>query len=112
MYGLGNLSYFLGMEFKDTNERVFMRQINYARDILKRLKMRNCNATITLLETGAKLKKETNDEFVSATLYKQIIGSLRYLCNTIPDIYQSVGLLSRFMEKTEECHFIAFKRVL
>ena len=112
MSDLGNLSYFLGMEFKDTSEGVFLHQKKYAQDILKRFKMSNCNAAATPLETGAKLKKETDDKFVSATLYKQIIGSLRYLCNTRPDICQSVGLLSRFMEKPQECHLTAVKRVL
>ncbi|CAI8593906.1 unnamed protein product [Vicia faba] len=74
--------------------------------------MSNCNAVATLLETEGKLKRETNDEFVSSTLYKQIIGSSRYLCNTRPDICQSFGLLSRFMEKSQECHLIGVKRVL
>lgn len=59
MFDLGNLSYFLGMEFKDTGEGVFMHQKKYAQDILKRFKMSNCNATTTPLETRAKLWKET-----------------------------------------------------
>ncbi|XP_050916791.1 secreted RxLR effector protein 161-like [Lathyrus oleraceus] len=74
--------------------------------------MGNCNAAVMQLETGAKLRKKTNNEFISATLYKQIIGSLRYLCNTKPVICQSVRLLSRFMEKPQECHLTAVKRVL
>lgn len=74
--------------------------------------MRNCNATITPLKTGAKLRKETYDEFVSATMYKQIIGSLRYLCTTRPDIRQSVRLLRRFMEKPQECHLNTVKKML
>lgn len=104
MYGLGNLSYFLRMEFKDIGEGVFLHQNKYAQDILKRFKMSNYNAVITPLETRAKLRKETNDELVSVTLYKQIIVSLRYLCNTRPDICESVGLLNIFMEKPQECH--------
>lgn len=52
-----------------------------------------------------------NDEFVSATLYKKVIGSLRYLCNTMIDIYQSVTLLSIFIEKPQECHLIAGSRM-
>ncbi|XP_050919046.1 uncharacterized mitochondrial protein AtMg00810-like [Lathyrus oleraceus] len=112
MSDLWNLSNFLGVEFKDTSERVFLHQKKYAQDILKRFKMSNCNATATPLETGAKLKKDTNDKVVSETLYKQIIGSLRYLCNTKPDICQSVGLLSRFVEKPQECHLIIVKRML
>ena len=98
MSGLGNLSYFLGMEFKDTSEWVFLHYKKYAQDILKMFKMNNYNAAITPLETRAKLRNDINDEFVSATLYKQIIGSLRYLCNTKTNICQSVRLLSKFIE--------------
>ena len=35
MYDLGNLSYFLGMEFKNTEEGVFLHQTKYAQDIMK-----------------------------------------------------------------------------
>lgn len=61
------------MNFKDTNEGVFQHQTKYAQDILKRFKMSNYNAVVTPLKTIAKLRKDRNDEFVSATLYKQII---------------------------------------
>ncbi|XP_058753202.1 secreted RxLR effector protein 161-like [Vicia villosa] len=73
--------------------------------------MSNCNATFRPLETGAKLKNEKFDEFVTATLYNQIIGPLRYLCITRLDICPSVGLIRRFMEKPQECHLIAVKRM-
>lgn len=93
-------------------KRVSIHQKKYAQDILKRFKMNKCNAAARPLEIRAKLRKETNDEFLSVTFYKQIIGSLRYLCNTRPYICQSVGLLSRFMDKPQEWHFIAVKRML
>lgn len=86
------------MKSKDTSEKVFLHQ-KYAQDILEMFQMSNCNAVVTPLDTGAKLRKDTNDEFVSETLYRQIIGSLRYICNTRPNICLSVGLLSKFMEK-------------
>lgn len=91
---------------------MFLHQAKYVQDILKRFKLSNYNAFVTQLETGEKLRKETNDEFVSEIMYKYIIGSLRYLCNTKPDICQSVGLLSMFMEKPQECHLKVVKRVL
>lgn len=100
------------MEFKDIGEGVVTHQKKYAKDILKRFMISNYNADATPFETGAKMRKKTNDEFISPTLYKQIIGSLRYLCNNRPYICQSVKLLSRFMEKPKECHFTAVKRVL
>lgn len=100
------------MNFKHKSEGVFLYQTKNAQDILKRFKMSNCNATVIPLETGEKLRKDTNDEFVSEILYKKIIGSLRYLCNTMSYISQSVGLLIKFMEKSQECHLTAVKRML
>lgn len=109
---LWNQSYFLGIEFKDTSKGVLLNQKKYFKDILKRFKMRNYNSVATPLETGAKLRKETNDEVFSVTLYKQISGSLRYIFNTRSDICQSVILLSRFIEKPQEFHLTTVKRVL
>lgn len=57
-----------------------MIQKKYSQDILKRFNMSNYDASVTPLGTEEKLRKETYDKFVSASLYKQIIGSLRYLC--------------------------------
>jgi hypothetical protein len=34
----------------------------------------------TLMETKLKLSVDTSSELVDATLYRQIIGSLMYLC--------------------------------
>lgn len=59
-----------------------------------------------------KLRKDSNDGFVSAILYKKIIGFLRYLYNTRTNICQNIRLLNRFMEKPHECHLTTFKRVL
>ncbi|XP_050878727.1 secreted RxLR effector protein 161-like [Lathyrus oleraceus] len=67
---------------------------------------------LTSLETGENLRKKTNDELVSAILYKQIIGSLRYLFITRSYICQSVGLLSRSTEKPQECHLTAVKGMM
>ncbi|XP_050915490.1 secreted RxLR effector protein 161-like [Lathyrus oleraceus] len=69
------------------------------------------NETITSLETKVKLRNNINDELVNVTLYKQIIGSIIYLCNIIPDIYQSVTLLSRFMERPQESNGKVVTRV-
>ncbi|WJX39555.1 DNA helicase [Trifolium repens] len=112
MTDLGELSYFLGMEFAKTSRGCFLHQKKYVADILKRFHMSNCNPTITPMETGVKLSKNTDDELADSTLYKQIIGSLRYLCNTRIDLCHSVGLLSRFMDQPRMCHLTATKRVL
>lgn len=58
---------------------MFLHQKNHAQDILKKFKMSNYNAVATPLETGVKLRKETNDEFVSVQTNHRILEvSLQY----------------------------------
>lgn len=64
------------------------------------------------METSLKMSKDINDGFVHVTLYKHITGLLRYLCSTRPNIYQSVSLVSKFMEKFRTCHLLDAKRIL
>lgn len=45
-------------------------------------------------------------------MYKKIIGSLRYLCNTRLDLAYSVGLLSRFIQEPRTPHLLAVKRIM
>ncbi|XP_040871044.1 secreted RxLR effector protein 161-like [Glycine max] len=71
-----------------------------------------CNFVITPTETRIKLHIDGDEKEVDPTLYKQIVGSLRYLCNTRHDIAYCVGLISRFMEKPKTPHFLAAKRIL
>jgi len=67
MSNLGLLSYFLGMEFVETNQGVFMHQKKYACDVLKRFSMFDCNSTTTPAEPSLKLEKEGSDEDVDPT---------------------------------------------
>ena len=57
MTDLGELSYFLDIEVK-TSEWIFMHQKKYAKDILKRFNMSECNPIITLVETGISVQLE------------------------------------------------------
>jgi len=45
-------------------------------------------------------------------MYRSIVGSLRYLVNSRPDLAYSVGYVSRFMEAPTAEHLVAVKRVL
>nr|XP_027189410.1 uncharacterized protein LOC113786257 [Cicer arietinum] len=112
MTDLDMLSYFLGIEFVSKENRIFMHQKKYANDVLRRFKMKYCNGADTLIEASMVLTKEGNEELVDSTTFKQLVGSLRYLCNTRPNIAHSVGLVSRYMEKPRTSHYLAAKRTL
>jgi hypothetical protein len=60
--------------------------------------MSDCNACKIPMEPKIKLSKESSSALVDATLYRSLVGSLRYLVNTRPDLAFSVGFVSRFMQ--------------
>jgi hypothetical protein len=63
----------------------------------------------TPMETKLKLLVDTSSELVDATLYKQIIGSLMYLTNTMPDICFAVNTLSQYLVEHRRVHLVAAK---
>ncbi|KAM3197342.1 hypothetical protein ACQJBY_072793 [Aegilops geniculata] len=64
------------------------------------------------MEPRCPLRKESKEAAVDATLYRSVIGSLRYLVHTRPDISFAVGFLSRFMEAPAADHYAAVKHLL
>ncbi|PNX85867.1 hypothetical protein L195_g041941 [Trifolium pratense] len=74
--------------------------------------MENCNIALSLAEPRLQLTKSIEEEDVDPTFYRKLIGPLRYLCNTRPDLAYSVGIVSRFMEKPKSSHLIAVKKIL
>ncbi|MBV8801912.1 MAG: hypothetical protein JO131_02910, partial [Gammaproteobacteria bacterium] len=112
MTDLGLMSYFLGIEVKQLEEGIFITQEGYAKEILKKFKMEDCNPVATPVECGTKLTKIGEGTSVDPTHYRSLIGSLRYLTCTRPDILYGVGLISRYMEKPDSTHLKAAKRIL
>ena len=112
MTDLGLLNSYLGMEIKQSSASIFLSQRAYSNHILEMFKMSDCNAIKTPMEVYLKLQKETKGRQVNLTNFRSLIGSLRYLMNTRPDLTYSVSYLSRFMDKPSSEHLVAAKRIL
>lgn len=112
MSDLGLLHYYLGIEVKQSTEGISLCQKAYTRKILEKAGMAGCNACQTPMVPRLKLTKESGSPLVDATLYRSIVGSLRYLVHTRPDLAFSVGYVSRFMEEPREDHMAAVKQIL
>jgi hypothetical protein len=112
MKDLGLMHYFLGLEVWQSPKRIVLNQGKYAVEILKRFDMLECNPMNAPMETKLKLLVDTLSEFIDATLYRQIIGSLMYLTNTRPDIYFVVNTLSQFLVEPRHVHLVASKHVM
>ena len=66
--------------------------------------MAECKPCMTPMEERLKLMKASTAAKVDATLYRSIIGSLRYLVHIRPDIMFAMDYVSRFMEDPREDH--------
>jgi Reverse transcriptase (RNA-dependent DNA polymerase) len=112
MIDLGFIKYFLGLEVKQHEKGIFVSQEAYAKEILKRFGMENCNPIATLMELGTKLSRYDEGEEMDANLYRNLIESLRYLTCTRSDIIFVVDVASRYMESSRTSHWKAAKRIL
>jgi hypothetical protein len=112
MSDLGLLSYYLGIEVKQSEKGIALSQGNYARKILEKGRLQGCNPCQIPMQANLKLSKESSSAKVDATEYRSLVGSLRYLVHTRPDLAFSVGYVSRFMEDPHEEHLAAVKHIL
>ncbi|GJR08094.1 ribonuclease H-like domain, reverse transcriptase, RNA-dependent DNA polymerase [Tanacetum coccineum] len=112
MSDLGLLAYYLGIEVTQTGGEITIKQTGYINKILKETSMMESNDTKIPMDPGTKLVKAEDGNSVDATYYRSLIGSLRYLLHTRPDLSYSVGLLSRFMQDPKDHHLKAIKQVI
>ncbi|KAG6500514.1 hypothetical protein ZIOFF_040360 [Zingiber officinale] len=75
-------------------------------------KMTDCNSTKYPMEPKTQLHKDLEGTQVDATEYRRIIGCLRYLLYTRPDLSYSVRMASRYMERPTIMHHKVVKQIL
>jgi hypothetical protein len=112
MSDLGALSYYLGVEVQQSRDGITICQGAYAKKILDAAGLEESNPSRTPMEPRLQLSKNGDTPAVDSTNYRSVVGNLRYLVNTRPDLAYSVGYVSRFMEAPREEHMTAVKRIL
>jgi hypothetical protein len=91
MSDLGPLSFYLGIKVHQDNSGITLRQTTYAKRVVELARLTDCNPTLTPMEERLKLSRDSTTEEVDATQYWRLVGSLRYLAHTQPDLAFSVG---------------------
>uniref|UniRef100_A0A3Q7GZI6 Reverse transcriptase Ty1/copia-type domain-containing protein n=1 Tax=Solanum lycopersicum TaxID=4081 RepID=A0A3Q7GZI6_SOLLC len=115
---LGELRYFLGIEFCRSEQGIVMNQRKYALELISETGLSGARPSLTPLETNMKLTsadymQDVHDElFADINKYQRLIGKLLYLTNTRPDIAFSVQCLSQFMQKPTLSHWNAALKVV
>lgn len=72
--------------------------------MIKRFKKEDCNPISTSMNYGTKLSKNNEGNVIDPILYKNLVGCLRYLRCTRPDILYDVGLVSQFKKEPKSYH--------
>jgi hypothetical protein len=80
------LTFFLGIQVKQTKEGIFIHQTKYTKDLMKKFNMAELKPVPTPMSTAAALDPDENSEAVDPREYRSMIGSLLYLTVTRPDI--------------------------
>ena len=112
MTDFGLLNSYLGIEVIKRKSDIRLCQTNYLLKVLDEFNMKECNSAKTPMECRLRLNREGEGEEVESTYFRKLIGCLRYLTLTRPDLFFSVSYLSRFMSKPYSNHMAAAKRVL
>ncbi|KAF3652341.1 putative pentatricopeptide repeat-containing protein-like isoform X1 [Capsicum annuum] len=118
---LGDLKYFLGIEFARSLAGILMHQRKYALELISdlglgRSKPINTPVEINLKMTAHEFDNYFGDSFNSLIMdpsdYQRLVGRLLYPIITKPDIYFVVQHLSQFMHASKISHMTAAIRIV
>jgi hypothetical protein len=79
---MGELTFFLGIQVKQTKQGTFIYQAKYPKDLMKKFNMADLKPVSTSMCTGTMLDPDENGEVVDQREYMIMIGSLLYLMVT------------------------------
>ncbi|KAM2881066.1 hypothetical protein COP2_014191 [Malus domestica] len=109
---LGDLKYFLGIEFVRSEKGIFMSQRKYALDILQDSGLLSARPDPFPMEQNLVLTSTDGALLNDPTKYRRLIGRLIYLTVTRPNIVYPVRTLSQFMHEPRKPHWDAAMRIL
>jgi hypothetical protein len=93
---MGELTFFLGIQVKQTKQDTFVHQAKYTNDLMKKFNMAELKPVPTPMSSTISLGLDEDGETVDQIEYRSMIGSLLYLTTTRPDIQFTMGLCARF----------------
>ncbi|GJX13114.1 putative ribonuclease H-like domain-containing protein [Tanacetum coccineum] len=111
MSSMGEFTFFLVLQVKQEDDRIFLSQDKYVAYILKKFDFVTVKTASTPIETNKALLKDKEAEDVDVHLYKSMIGSLMYLTASMPDIIFAVCACARFQVTPKVSHLYAVKRI-
>jgi isopentenyldiphosphate isomerase len=108
---MGELTFFLGIQVKQTKQRTFVHQAKYMNDLMKKFNMAELKHVSTLMSTTTSLGPDEDGEAMDQREYRSMNGSLLYLTATRSNIQFVVGLCAHFQASPRSSHRTGVQRI-
>lgn len=118
---IGDLKFFLGMEFSRSKKGILIDKRKYVLEIISQLGLGNAKPAWTPLDANIKLTtqeldeltEKLDDEFLeNKEQYQSLIGRMLYLTTTRPNIAFSVQILNQFLQQPRKSHWEVAVRLM
>lgn len=104
---LGLMQYFLSEEVLQGDEKAFICQSKYVKNMLNKYGMKKYKPIQTPVAYVEMLRRDDGAEKANENLYRSIFGSLMFLTTTRHDIAYAISLVSRNMNEHLQNHMKA-----
>jgi hypothetical protein len=101
---MGELTFFLGIQVKQTKEGTFVHDAKYMTDLIKKFTMADAKPVLAPMSMTMALDPDEDGEVVDQREYKSMIDSLLYLTVTRPNIQFVVCLCAHFQASPLTSH--------
>nr|GEY94316.1 ribonuclease H-like domain-containing protein [Tanacetum cinerariifolium] len=108
---MGEMTFFLGLQVKQSPCGIFINQSKYVLEILNKYEMESFDPVGTPIEIKDKLDLDQHGTSVDAMKYRSMIGALMYLTSSRPYIVHATCLCARYQAKPTEKHLKEVKRI-
>jgi hypothetical protein len=108
---MGELTFFLGIQVKQTKQGIFVHQAKYTKDLMKKFNMVELKPVSTSMSSTTSLGPDKDGEAVDQREYRSMIDSLLYLTATRPNIQFVMGLCACFQSSPRSSHRMAVQRL-
>nr|GEX63366.1 hypothetical protein [Tanacetum cinerariifolium] len=108
---MGEHTFFLGLQVKQKKDRIFISQVKYVAEILRKFGLNERKSASTPIDTEKPLLKDHDGEDMDVHTYRLMIGSLMYLTSSRPDIILAVRACARFQVTPKASHLHAVKKI-
>nr|GEW40592.1 uncharacterized mitochondrial protein AtMg00810-like [Tanacetum cinerariifolium] len=105
------ISIFLGLQISQSPRGIFINQLKYALESLKKYRFESCDPMDTPMVEKSKLDEDKEGKAVDPSHYRGMIGTLLYLTASRPDLQFSICMCARYQARPTKKHLHAVKRI-